>query len=218
MPAAPPNLAAAASFPRGIRVVRLSRGQTMFRIHRNKNGPIWFGPADASPPKNRFDSPNRLYRVFYAAKTLQGAFVEAILHDRPGLRFLAQSYLDDYAFTPITVERSLLLAKLYDDGLAFHGVDAQISASNGYTASRRIAETLFAEAPKLNGIAYRSRHNNGELCYALFDRGHSDAGLRAGGSTPFKGKPAEITALIQRYGIRIDPESPLPPLSPPSTL
>jgi len=33
-----------------------------------------------------------------------------------------------------------------------------------------LALALFEDYPGLDGLAYRSRHNNGEVCFALFNR------------------------------------------------
>jgi len=73
-------------------------------------------------------------------------------------------------WTRLRPARSLTLAKILDEGLQFHGVDASVSASEDYAASRAFALALHTDFPKLDGLAYRSRFNNGEICYAIFDR------------------------------------------------
>ena len=57
-----------------------------------------------------------------------------------------------------------------DEGLLFHGVDVSLTASDDYGPSRALALELHNDFPALVGLAYRSRHKNGEICYALFDR------------------------------------------------
>jgi hypothetical protein len=64
----------------------------------------------------------------------------------------------------------LRLAKLRDEGLHWHGTDAAISAVDNYVSPRRLALALYRGFPEADGVAYRARHNNGEICYALFDR------------------------------------------------
>ncbi|SJM33608.1 conserved hypothetical protein [Mesorhizobium delmotii] len=73
-------------------------------------------------------------------------------------------------WTPIRLERPATVAKIMDEGLLFHGVDASISSTDDYTSSRALALALYADFPHLDGLAYRSRHNNGEVCFAFFDR------------------------------------------------
>ncbi|WP_267213256.1 RES family NAD+ phosphorylase [Chelatococcus asaccharovorans] len=49
------------------------------RIHRKGQGAVFFGPGVGRPPQNRFDAPGSEYGVLYAARRLEGAFVETLL-------------------------------------------------------------------------------------------------------------------------------------------
>lgn len=73
-------------------------------------------------------------------------------------------------WTPLRLGRALTLAKIMDEGLLFHGVDASVSATEHYGPSRNLALALYEDFAALDGLAYRARHNNREICYALFDR------------------------------------------------
>ena len=76
-------------------------------------------------------------------------------------------------WTPLRLQRALVLAKIMDEGLLYHGsVDASISATDDYGPSRCTWRLPFSMKTirSLDGLAYRSRHNNGEICFALFDR------------------------------------------------
>lgn len=62
--------------------------------------------------------------------------------------------------------------------------------------------------PDLDGIAYRSRHNNGEICFALFDRvGPSD--LEPIEAHLFETERRRINRIAKAHGAVWDPSPPL---------
>ncbi len=101
--------------------------------------------------------------------------------------------------------------KLYDEGLFWHGTDASISAMPSYAKSREVALAAFREGPDLDGIIYRSRHDNGEMCFALFDRVTS-SDLDPGRTRFFYEQPHICDSLMVKYGAVYDTS---PPVSPP---
>ncbi|MBB5051777.1 MAG: RES family NAD+ phosphorylase [Afipia sp.] len=165
----PLPFAPTARFPAGLLPERLDAGEVIVRVHREKQGPIFFGPPAGSPPQNRFDAPNGEYQVLYAAERLEGAFVETVLR-RPAHRIVKRSFIEERMWSPLRLNRPIVLAKIMDEGLLFHGVDASVSANDDYGPSQTLALQLYQDFPELDGLAYRSRHNNGEICYAIFDR------------------------------------------------
>ncbi|WP_084536987.1 RES family NAD+ phosphorylase [Azospirillum halopraeferens] len=201
--------APALPFPRGLKSETIPAGAALVRIHRDDNGPIWFGPGPGAPPAYRFDAPGGEYRTLYAAAALEGAFVETVLR-KPKGRILKREFVDRRVWTSLAPTRPLAVAKLYDEGLLWHGTDANVSSSDDYGESRRIALSLYATFTDLDGIAYRARHDNGEICYALFDR-VSAAELDPGPSARFRDDPAMVDALMRRYGAVFDTGAPLPP-------
>src|SRR3954451_10465532 len=52
-------------------------GATFVRVHRTGLGALHFGTSG----DNRFDDPKREYGVFYAARSLEGAFAETCLRE-----------------------------------------------------------------------------------------------------------------------------------------
>jgi len=144
----------------------------------------------------------------YAAAALEGAFAETILHGRPAGQIVSRAYVEQRAWTAIKVLRPLKLMKLHGEGLFWHGVDARVSAADTYDESRRVALVGFREAPDLDGVTYRSRHDNGELCHALFDRvltNHLKTGMRQ----LFSEHAAELKHLMARYGAVLDTTPPI---------
>jgi hypothetical protein len=109
----------------------------------------------------------------------------------------------------LSPSRDLILAKVFDEGLAHHGVTADICAGDDYSASQRFAADLYATFDKVDGIAYRARHNNGQICYALFDRVDHSA-LETIESHEFKDRRGIVNAIMRRHGAVWDPMTPLP--------
>jgi hypothetical protein len=129
---------------------------------------------------------------------------------KPAERIVARAYVDERVWSGVTVRRALRLAKLRDEGLHWHGTDAAISASNDYTTSRRLALALHTAFPDLDGVAYRARHNNGEICYALFDR-VSAADLVPSPPQHLAEHRAEVDQLMDLHGALFDTDAPVPP-------
>jgi hypothetical protein len=87
--------------------------------------------------------------------------------------------------------------------------DAAISASDDYTAPRRLAIALHTAFPDVDGVAYRARHNNGEVCYALFDR-VTAADLVAGAPQRLAEHRAVVDQLMASHGALFDSDPPVP--------
>lgn len=198
-------------FPSGLKAVTLVAGQPITRVHKSVNGAVWYGPAPGKPPSNRFDAPGGQYRTMYAADTLAGAFAETILH-RPQPRILTRAFVDSHAHTELRVTRPLLLAMLYGEGLLWHRQHAEISTQRDYAVPRDIACKLYLTYEMLHGIAYRSGHNNDELCYALF-QDRCNGAFEENRRTDFSDCAVMIDGLVARYGAVYDSNPPLPPLT-----
>ena len=199
-----------ATFRRGIKSEILEAGSSIVRIHHRDNGAIWFGPKPSLPPAYRFDAPAGEYRTMYAAIAIEGAFVETILHGRTHEQIVTRTFVEQRAWTEFTIVRPLKLMKLYDNGLFWHGTDAGISAMPNYATSRQIALAAFREGPDLDGIVYRSRHDNGEVCIALFDRVAS-AEFDPGQTRMFREHSHVCDSLMAKYGAVYDTSPAVPP-------
>jgi hypothetical protein len=195
-----------ARFPAGLLTDVLPAGNFIVRAHKADKGPIFFGPPTGSPPENRFDAPNGEYRVLYAAERLEGAFVETVL--RKPRRVFRRAYVEERAWSVLRLERLLTVAKVYDEGLQFHGVDAGMIGTDDYLPSRDLALALFQERSTLDGLAYRSRYNNGEICYALFDRVPVTA-LMTTKTEGFAKIPDRVDELMSLHGAMFDTSAPV---------
>ncbi|NTG04848.1 RES family NAD+ phosphorylase [Agrobacterium rhizogenes] len=179
-------------------------------MHTLARGPIYFGPLPERPPQNRFDAPAGEFRTLYAAERLEGAFVETVLR-RPTGRILRRSFVEERGWSVVRPLRPLRLAKLFDEGLQFHQIDAGEISSDDYRPSRALAAALHHEFVDLDGLAYRSRYNNGEVCYALFDR-VAAADLSADPVDRFADFPDRVDELMELHGAVFDTSPAVPDL------
>lgn len=182
---------------------------TFVRIHRIGHDARWFGPAPGDRPLYRFDAPSGEYRTLYGAMELEGAFAETVLR-RPR-QLIQRDFVEARQWSEIRVMRDLTLAKLYDNGLAWHGVTADICTGDTYAPSQALGAALHAKFPDLDGIAYRSRHNNGEICYAIFDR-VVEAHLQIVDVRQFVNERSRADGLMRLHNASWDPGTPLPPV------
>lgn len=195
----------ASRFANGVLPMDVPQGVEFVRVHRQADGPVFFGPAPGRPPANRFDAPAGQFRVLYGALALPGAFVETVLR-RPG-RILRRAEADIRAATRLQTQRPLQLAKIMDEGLQWHRVHAGEISIDDYAPSRQLALDLFEAFPGIDGLAYRSRFNNGQVCFALFDRVNV-ADLEPMDRMDFDKHPAVIDDLMRIYGAVFDTSLP----------
>lgn len=188
-------------------VTQLSEGSLITRVHHEDFNPIFFGPRPGEPPKNRFDAPGGEFGTLYAAHSLTGGFVETML--RRAARIVAQSFIDQRAWSVLRLKTDCDLAMLHGQGLVYHGVTSDICAGDDYTSSQMLALAFFKKFP-VRGIAYRARHNNDEICYAINER-LSAADLELIETHRFADHPAIVNALLRQHGAVRDPGIPIPP-------
>ena len=202
--------AAAALFPRGMLAQVLPAGSVLVRVHHLAHGPLWFGPRPGLPPQHRFDAPAGEDPARCIARRGSPAPSSSPCSTSPPVELSPRVYVEERGWSELTTRRALRLAKLRDEGLHWHGTDAAISASNDYGVPRRMALALYAAFPEADGIAYRARHNNGEVCYALFDR-VSAGDLAPGVPQRFAEHRAVVDQLMALHGALFDTDPPVPP-------
>jgi hypothetical protein len=168
-------------------------GATFVRIHRSDHAALYFGASG----DNRFDDSERRYGVCYAARTLEGAFAETCLR-LVGATLLPLSRLTDRLLSLLTATAELRLVELHGTGLARMGATAAVS-SGTYDISQAWSRAIFAHPAGVDGIVYRSNHDNGELCVALFDRCRSR--LSAHSPTDLLADRRRLASLLDRYNV-----------------
>lgn len=190
-----------ARFPNGLLSDTLPKGTRLVRVHWTTAGPLGFSVGKA----NRFDCPGAEFGVLYAAADIEGAFVETVLR-RHG-RLIRRERVEARSWIEITLGRPTVVARLHGNGLLWHGQDALISTASDYRESRGLSLALHEDFPNLDGIAYRSKHDNDRLCYAFFDRAGAASFVPSAGA-PFNKDWPRTEALMARYGAIWDPTLP----------
>lgn len=165
------------------------------RIHHSNLGPVFFGATGG----NRFDDPSKTYGVCYLATTIEGAFAETCLRT-VGARFVALTFLEERSFAEIEVTVPLRLVSFHGPGLAQLGATGAVT-SGPHTVAQLWSRAVYDHPSSPDGVTYRSNHDNGELCVALFDR--SAAQLKEAGSEPIMNNRARLAGLLARYKVGI---------------
>jgi hypothetical protein len=142
---------------------------TFYRFYSRGEEPIYFDQS----MNGRLNSPDASFRVLYAAEQREGAFAETFLRS-PGRTLLPRDLISKKGLVRLRSIRALRLASLYGPGLAVLGATAEVTASAPpYDLSQTWAVALHNHPGMFDGIAYRARHDDNEICYAFFDRSAS---------------------------------------------
>ncbi len=172
----------------------------LWRVYDASRGPEWFGPAPGTPPRSRFDAPGGEFGVCYLALSPEAAFAETFLRN-PGRRMLDRTLIASRAFSRLTPARPLTAVCLYGPGLARIGATAEVTHGPAHDLARSWSLALWSHPSRPEGILYKSRHDDDELCLALFDREPSR--LRVEDRGPLIGTTL-LTALLRRYRVSLD--------------
>lgn len=146
-------------------LVKVEAGALLHRFYTSTFGPIYFDHSDAS----RFNAPDESYGVLYCAQAEMGALAETFLRT-PGRRVIDPGLLATKGYVRLIASRDLTLISMAGPGLAILGATAEITSSGPpYRIPQTWSAALKVHPVAADGIAYRSRHDDDQICYALFD-------------------------------------------------
>lgn len=174
-------------------------GTHLSRIHSATRDPLFFGPADGSPPRSRWDAPASEFAVCYLAEQPHTAFAETFLRE-PGATLIEERDLAPRSAATIEVRRDLRLVALHGAGLARLGATAAV-CTGPYTVSRAWALALHAHPSAPDGIRYRARHDDDGFAIALFGRAANAVALARGTALTSAELRADLAAWLDRYGM-----------------
>jgi RES domain len=122
--------------------------------------------------KGRFDSPDQGYGILYVGADVFASWIECYgrTHGAKGVSEIALRQRNLYE---IDSQRELVFADVTGNGLVKMGADARLS-SGSYSAARQWAQAILDHPQKVDGIRYRSRHDDARYCYGIFQRCASD--------------------------------------------
>ena len=126
---------------------------TLLRLTRRPATEPYFGRNKVF----RFDDPLQQYGVTYAARSLEVAFAETVLHERvlyeAGAWIGPASQVRERSIIYLDAARHLLLADLTGPSLKALGLDNQVSAGLDYTFTWAISRALHEAVPEF--LMYR---------------------------------------------------------------
>ena len=146
-------------------VARIAKGSVLHRVHGKARAARWYGRRDAT---SRWDDPDGNFGVLYLGRSPVGAFAESLLRT-PTDRDMLWSRVQQRRQATFRSMAPLQLAKLHGEGLAWFEVTAAEIAESVYAIPQALSRRIHTDFP-FDGIQYRSRFDNDELCVALFDR------------------------------------------------
>src|ERR1700757_717410 len=186
---------------RALTILDISARTRVFRIHQLSRSAVFFGPqlepatGRRQAPTYRFDSASGSFGVLYAAERFEGAFVETLLRN-PQLIFVSQNYIRLRCVTELTFSRDLRLVDMRSRGLSSIGTTNAIS-TGPYAPCWTWSDYLYSHLDKPDGIAYASRHNPLQICYAIFER--CDLSVTQGEPIPLGDMLPEIRRILGDY-------------------
>ena len=148
-------------------------------------------PAANLPVRQRF---RRLWCALRCTQ-FEGAFVETILRN-PQLTFVSQNYVTLRGVTELACSRDLRLVDMHGRGLSRIGTTNAVS-TGPYAPCWAWSDYLYFHRARPDGIAYASRHNPLQICYAIFER--SGLSFAPGRPVPFADMLPEIRRILRRY-------------------
>jgi hypothetical protein len=164
VPLPPPDL-----HTRHPKIVSLLAGYEVHRFYTIAYEPVFFDQSTSG----RFNAPDGSYGTLYVAERINGAFAETFLRS-PGSTLIDNGLLKRKGYVRLKAVSPLTLIDLTGPGLALVGATAEVPHSGlPYDAAQAWSKALFEHPVRADGIAYHARHDDTELCYAIFDRAES---------------------------------------------
>ena len=179
-------------------LVELPAGESLHRFYPAGLDPIYFDTSTTG----RFNAPDASFGVLYAAKEIAGAFAETFLRT-PGRTLIDPDLLLRKAYVRLTTRKTLIFIRFAGPGLARLGATAEVShAGLPYDVPQAWSQALLQHPLCADGIAYLARHDDTELCYALFDR--------SGGAIVEAEREIDLDQdwfwrIAERYGVGLAP-------------
>ena len=116
----------------------------------------------------RFDSPTQGYGILYVGMDVHTSWIEC--YGRAlGARGIAESDIKKRSLYFIDSDRELILTDLTGGNLTKIGADARLS-SGDYAIAREWGRAIHQHPQQVDGMRYRSRHDDDRYCYGLFNR------------------------------------------------
>ncbi len=183
---------------RSLTIRELVPGTILHRFFNVAYAPVHFDKTTSG----RFNAPDGNYGVMYLAEDAAGAFAETFLR-QPGRTLLTLGEVTRKGHATFALKRTLRFADMSGAGLARHGATAQVPhGGKPYDAPQAWSKAVHAHPDGVDGIAYRARHDDGQMAIALFDRANT--------ALIERGREVDLDApwfwdLADTYGLGLSP-------------
>jgi hypothetical protein len=137
----------------------------LYRFHDKQFNPLFFDRT----PDSRFNAGNGTFGVMYVAIERRGAFAETFLRN-VGSTVIPEAFVDSKACAILPLRRPLRAVRFRGYGLAPIGATATLCSSPSYEIPQEWSRALHAHPDHVDAILYASRHDDEQLCLAVFDR------------------------------------------------
>ncbi len=179
--------------------VVLPEGAELHRFYPVGLAPIYFDKSLSG----RLNAPDGGYGVLYAAARAEGAFAETFLR-APGRTLLAPELIAAKGQARLKTLRPLTFIQLHGPGLARLGATAEVTHGGlPHDAPQAWSAALHDHPLQVDGIAYTARHDDAEVCYAVFDRAAPALALEA--KTEDLDNEEGFYLLAEHYGVGLAP-------------
>ncbi len=186
------------ALPKRLPLRHVGAGSRWMRIHTQGTNALWFGPGAGGVPIHRFDDPDGRFRVCYLGTGVEVCFAETFLRNPP-VRILSLDDLAGRSLATVEVRRELRLVPMLGASLARLGVTAEMASGSDYEGSQVWSRALWEHGDQVDGILYRSRHDDSTLCVAVYDRAKD--GLAIIGDDCLTDEPLRLARILRRYGV-----------------
>lgn len=177
----------------------LPAGASLHRFHAAAYGPIFFDTGLGS----RFNAPDGTYGTLYSACDRRGAFAETFLRS-VGSTSLSESFIENKAYASFSLLRPLRAVRMRGHGLSPVGATASVcSQPPPYDIPQAWSKALYDHPEQPDAILYGSRHDDDQLCLAIFDRAQ-DAILPQESENNLLGA-LWFYELLDVYGVSLSP-------------
>ena len=184
--------------PAKLPITRVHAGAHWLRIHGWRRKALWFGAATARIPIHRFDDPLGAFGVCYLGTKVEVCFAETFLWNAP-VEILSLDDLAIRSVTTVEVIRDLRLVPLHGASLGKLRATTELTSGSDYRMSQTWSRALWEHSDGIDGVIYRSRHDDSAFCNAIYDRARS--GLKALSGRSLDEDPQLLARLLKRYDL-----------------
>jgi hypothetical protein len=146
--------------------------------------------------QTRFASPDRSFRLLYAARDLATTIAETVVRDRfegQTQRVLDRTEIEDWSVSEISAIAPLTLIDLRTTGLLKLGVSTDAARAKKQLEGRMLSQALH-DRYAVDGVLYLSRLTGSE-CVAVYERAVAANKLAANSAVDLAREPNLVSSL-----------------------